>query len=64
MSKRLVTSSDSEYQHYRKMAEMNGWKAPVNDALPAHSWLHYWKQMEKYEGGEIVGRPVVPHRSA
>lgn len=52
------------YNEWWLKARQKGWKLPVNTAFPDHSWLAYWISMDKYERGELEGRPVVPHRSA
>ena len=45
------------------LAHKRGWKMPINDVSPAHTWNRYWQIMEMYEAGEIKGRPIPPHRS-
>lgn len=53
-----------EYNTWWRTARRKGWKLPVNNAFPDHSWLAYWQAMDRYEHGESAGRPVPPHRSA
>jgi len=54
----------TEYKKWLKKARTKGWKTPVNDALPEHSWVAYWQACAEYERNPSAGRPVVPHRSA
>lgn len=53
----------SEYNTWWRTARRKGWKLPVNNAFPDHSWVAYWQAMDRYEHGESAGRPVPPHRS-
>ena len=53
-----------EYNALWKVAREHGWVVPVNHAFPDDAWVRYWNRMAARERGEIVGRPVPPHRSA
>jgi hypothetical protein len=53
----------TEYNALWQEARNKGWKIPINNAFPDHSWIGYWRGCQRHETDPTTGRPVPPHRS-